>query len=146
MNSFLAPNNRTSLTGIIYFTAHNIYLIQEDGTVKNILDTLFPYGDIAVAGLVDVQLNGLGPMVQMYQFIGDINGERIPGLESILNYISKNFFNKTGPAVNEHIYYINEAFNTRYNEEHYCNKQQYITNGVNNHITKTTLYITTNRY
>ena len=49
MNSFLAPNNRTSLTGIIDFTAHNIYLIQEDGTVKNILDILFPYGDIAIA-------------------------------------------------------------------------------------------------
>ena len=86
MNSFLAPNSRTSLTGIIYFTAHNIYLIQEDGTVKNILDILFPYGDIAVAELVDVQLNGLGPVIQMYQFIVDINNERVPGLESILNY------------------------------------------------------------
>ena len=92
MNSFLAPTNRTSLTGIIDFTAHNIYLIQEDGTVKNILGILFPYGDIAVAGLVDVQLNDLGPVVQMYQFIGGINDERVPGLEPILNYINGNFF------------------------------------------------------
>ena len=52
MSSFLAPNNRTSLTGIIHFTAHAIYLIQEDGTVNNILDILFPYGGIAVAELV----------------------------------------------------------------------------------------------
>ena len=94
MNSFLAPNNRTSLTGIIDFTAHNIYLIQEDGTVKNILDISFPYGDIAVAGLADVQLNDLGPVTQMYQFIGDINDERAPGLESILNYINENFLIK----------------------------------------------------
>ena len=84
MNSLLAPNNRTPLTGIIDFTAHNIYLVQEDGTVKNILGMLFPYGDIAVAELVDVQLNDLGPVVQMYQFIGDINDERVPGLEPIL--------------------------------------------------------------
>ena len=60
MSSSLAPINRTSLTGIIDFTAHNIYLIQEDGAVKNILDTLFAYGDIAVAELVDVQLNEFG--------------------------------------------------------------------------------------
>jgi len=136
MNSFLAPNNRTSLTGIIDFTAHNIYLIQEDGTVKNILDILFAYGDIAVAELVDVQLNELGPITQMYQFIGGINDNRVPGLESILNYIDENFFNKADPAVNEHNYYITKTFNTQYNEEHYYNKQQYITNNVNNHIIK----------
>ena len=88
MNSFLAPNNRTSLTGVIDFTAHNIYLTQEDGTVKDIVDMLCPYGDIAVVELVDVQLNDLGPVVQMYQFIEDIHGERVPGLESILNYIN----------------------------------------------------------
>ena len=70
------------------------------------------------------------------QFIGDINDERVPGLESILNYINENFFNKTDPAVNEHIYYINETFNTQYIEEHYYNKQQHITNNVNNHIIK----------
>ena len=46
MNSFPAPKNRTSLTCIIDFIAHNIYLTQEDGTVKNILGILFPYGDI----------------------------------------------------------------------------------------------------
>ena len=140
MNSLLAPNNRTSLTGIIDFTAQNAHLIQEDGTVKNILDILFAYGDIAVAGLVDVQLNGLGPVIQMYQFIGDTNDERVHGLESILNYINENFFNKTDPAVNEHINDINKTFNTQYNEKHYYNKHQYITNNVNNQIVKR-LYI-----
>ena len=66
MNSFLAPNNRTSLTGIIDFTAHNIYLTQGDGTVKNTLDILFAYGDIAIAELADAQLNEFGPVAQMY--------------------------------------------------------------------------------
>ena len=63
-------------------------MIQEDGTVKNILDILFPYGDIAVAELIDAQLNDLGPVIQMYQFIGGINDERVPGLEPILNCIN----------------------------------------------------------
>ena len=94
MNSLLAPNHRTSLTGVIDFAAHNIYLAQEDGTVKNILDILFAYGNIAVAELVDVQLNEFGPVTQMYQFIGDINDKRVPGLESILNYIDENFLIK----------------------------------------------------
>ena len=113
-------------------------MFQKDGTVKNIIDILFPYGDIAVAELVDVQLNDLGPVIQMYQFIGDINDEGVPGLESILNYINENL-NKTDPAVNGHSYYITKAFNTQCNEEHYYNKQ-YITNNVNNHIIKKTLY------
>ena len=44
--------------------------------------------------------------------------------------------NKTDPAVNEHSYYITKTFNTQYNEEHHYNKQQYITNNVNNHMIK----------
>ena len=101
---------------------------------------LFPYGDIAIAELVDVQLNDLGNVIQMYQLIVDINDKRVPGLESILNYINENFFNKADPAINEHSYYITAAFNTQYNEEHYCNKQQYIANNVNNHIIKKEYY------
>ena len=91
-----------------------------------------------------VQLNDLGPVIQMYQFIEDINDERVPGLESISNYLNENFFNKTDPAVNGHSYYITKAFNTQYNEEHSYNKQQYITNNVNNHVIRP--YIITNRY
>ena len=60
----------------------------------------------------------------------------VPGLESIVNCINENFFNKTDPAVNEHIYYINKAFNTQYNGNYYYNKQQYITNNVNDHVIK----------
>ena len=66
-------------------------MTQEDGTVKDILDISYPYGDVAVAELVDVQLNDLGPVIQMYQLIVYINDERVPGLESILNYINENF-------------------------------------------------------
>ena len=94
MNSFLNTHNGTSLIGIIDITAHSISLFQENGQPKNILDILFPYGDIAIAELVDVQINDLGNTIQMYQFIGDINDTKVPGLESVLNYINENFLIK----------------------------------------------------
>ena len=95
MNSFLNPNTGTSLASKIDVTAHNVYLFQRDGTVKNILGILFPYGDIAVAELVDVQINELGNgVIQLYQFVRDINDKRVPGLESVLNYINGNFLVK----------------------------------------------------
>ena len=49
-----------------------------------------------------------GNVIQMYQFIGDINDTKVAGLESILNYINDNFFGKADPAVNEHYYNTNE--------------------------------------
>ena len=36
----------------------------------------------------------------MYQFVGDINGNRVPGLESILNYIDNNFYTTDDSAIN----------------------------------------------
>ena len=91
MNPFKA-HNKVPLTCIIDVTTHKIYLFQKDGTVKHILDRLFPYSEIAVAELIDVQINEIGNnVVQMYQFVGDINDERVPGLESVLNYTNDNF-------------------------------------------------------
>ena len=78
---------------------------------------LFPYGDIAIAELVDVQINEIGNnVIQMYQFVGAINDKRVPGLESILNCTNKNFFSKADPAVNGHSYYITKTCNTQYDE------------------------------
>ena len=45
-------------------------------------------------------------IIQMYQFIGDINDTKVAGLESLLNYMNENFFSKDEPAVNEHRYHI----------------------------------------
>ena len=49
----------------------------------------------------------------MYQFIGDIN-DNAGGLESLLNYMNKNFFSKDDPAINEHHYH---SIKKQYNEE-----------------------------
>ena len=59
---------------------------------------------ISVAEPYDVPIDENGNVIQMYQFLGDINNTKVAGLESILNYINDNFFSKADPAVNEHYY------------------------------------------
>ena len=63
----------------------------------------------------DVVIDELGNnAITMYQFIGDINDEKVAGLESLLNYMNENFFTKDDPAINEHRYHITKK---QYNEE-----------------------------
>ena len=42
----------------------------------------------------------------MYQLIGITNDEKVPGLESILNYMNEISFSKDDPAISEHHYHI----------------------------------------
>ena len=117
MNSFLNPHNGTSLTGVIDITAHSISLngetvSKEPGNIKYIF---IPKSDISVAELFEVQIDELGDnIITMYQFIGDINDTKVGGLESLLNYMSEEFFNKDEPAVNEHHCHITTK---QYNQE-----------------------------
>ena len=48
----------------------------------------------------------------MYQPIGIISDTKVGGLESLLNYMTKNFFGKDDPAINEHHYHITKKTNT----------------------------------
>ena len=50
----------------------------------------------------------------MYHFTGIINDEIVHGLESVLNYMNENLFNKDEPAINEHNYHITKK---QYSEE-----------------------------
>ena len=92
----------------------------------------------------------------MYQFTGIINDEKVPGLESILNYMNENFFGKNDPALNEHHYHITKKqyneethniYNTdktktyhienyRYADEHYYNEKQNGNNNITNNMSK----------
>ena len=108
MNSFLNPNNGTSLTGIIDITAHNISLIGENDS-KHINEILIPKTAISISEPIDVQIDENGDNgITMYQFVGDINDNdnKVPGLESVLIYMNENFFSKDEPAVNEHPYHV----------------------------------------
>ena len=54
---------------------------------------MFSYiSDISVAEPYDVPINENGNVIQMYQFLGDINDTKVAGLESVLNYTNDNFF------------------------------------------------------
>ena len=107
MNSFLNPNNGSSLIGVIDLTAHSISLFQENEAPQNIKDTFMNKNIISIAEPYDVQIDEMGDkIIQMYQFIGDINDTKVAGLESLLNYMNEDFFSKDEPAVNEHHYHI----------------------------------------
>ena len=103
MSSFL---NTTSLAGIVDITANSISLFQDDGPPKNIIDIFIPRSDISIAEPYGVEVDENGNVIHMYQFIGDINGAKVAGLESILNCINGNFFSKADPAVNVNCYNI----------------------------------------
>ena len=106
MNSFLNPHNSTSLTGVIGVTAHSISLFQENEYPKGINDILIPKNDISTAEPYDVIIDEPGnDAITMYQFIGDINGEKVGGLESLLNYMNENFYSKDNPLINEQLPY-----------------------------------------
>ena len=109
MNSFLNPHYGTSLTGVVDLTAHSISLFQANESPQDIKDTCMNKNNISIAEPYDVQIDELGDnIIQMYQFIGDINDTKVAGLESLLNYMNENFFNKGEPSANEHHYHIIE--------------------------------------
>ena len=115
MNSFLTPHNGPSLTGVIDVTAHSLSLFQENEPPKNIEDIFIPKNDISIALPYDVIIGELSNnVITMYQFVGDINDEKVAGLEPLLNYMSENFFTNDDPAINEHHYHITKK---QYNEE-----------------------------
>ena len=112
MDSFLTPHDGPSLTGVIDATAHSISLFQEDAPPKHINDIFMPQSDIRIALPYGVVIDELGKhFITMYQFIGDINGEQVAGLESLLNYMNDHFFTKDDPAINEHHYHITKKNN-----------------------------------
>ena len=78
MNSFLNTHG-TSLTGIVDITANSISLFHDNGQPKNIEDIFIHKSDIGVAEPYGVPINENGNVIQMYQFLGDINDTKVAG-------------------------------------------------------------------
>ena len=157
MNSFLNPHNGTSLTGVIDLTVHSISLFQENEEPQNIKNTFIHNNNISIAEPYDVQIDETGNnFITMYQFNGDINDTKVPGLESLLNYMNENFYNKDEPAVNNHEYHVtkkqyteethniynidkSKSYNIKHNsysDDHHYHKKQNINNSIINNITR----------
>ena len=91
MNAFSNSRNVTSLTNIVDVTAHSISLFQENKQPKTINILCIPQTSISISEPIDVQIDELGNSIRtMYQFIGIVTDEQVPGLESILNYMNEN--------------------------------------------------------
>ena len=92
MNAFLHPRTGASLTNIIHVTAHR-YLYFKKMNNLEISEISILQTSISIAEPIDVQIDELGfNIIHMYQLIGIINDEKVPGLGSILNHINGNFF------------------------------------------------------
>ena len=71
-------------------TAHSLSLFQEDEPPKNINGMCIPKSDISIAEPYDVQIDELGNnVITVYQFVGDIYGTKVGGLESLLNCMNQ---------------------------------------------------------
>ena len=107
MNAFSNPRNGASLSDIIDAAAQTISLFQEIEQPKNTNEMFIPQTSISIAEPIDVQIDELGNnMITMYQLIGIINDDKVPGLGSILNYMNEHLFSKDDQAINEHHYHI----------------------------------------
>ena len=94
---------------------HIASVYQEDERHKNINDIFIPSSDISIAEPYDVQIGELGNgVITLYQFIGDITGTKVGGLESLLNYMNETFYTKDNPLIKQHSYHITKK---QYNEE-----------------------------
>ena len=88
MNVFLNSRNGTNLTNTIDATAHSIARFDFNDIPKYINDKFIPQTHISISEPTDVQIYELGnAIIQMYQFVGDINDEKVSGLEPINNYM-----------------------------------------------------------
>ena len=79
---------------------------------------------------VEIQIDELGNNVTaIYEFVGDMDDNKAPGLERIFNYISDNFFARNEGAGNQHIHNTtkNSYFQkiTTYNSNIINNPQTY---------------------
>ena len=79
MSSFLSTHNGTSSIGIVDITANSISLFQDNGPPKDIIGIFIPKSDIRIAEPYDVQIDENGNVIQMYQFLGDINDTKVAG-------------------------------------------------------------------
>jgi len=124
-NQHLAKGNTTSLTGIIDVVAHSISLIKnEEQEPENLLDIFIHQDNIATVQDVSIPLGG-GLFFTQKEFIGDINNDRVPGLEALLDYLNANYYDRNDPAINNNYYTIHKHL---YNNDY----TQYVTNKIDN--------------
>jgi len=124
-NTFLNPGNKTSLTGILDIVANSVSLIvtdeNNDDEPISIQDLYVNKNKIASStqGFIPI---GFGQHVSQYEFNGEIDDTYVPGLESILDYIHTNHYNKLDPAITNNIFNVSKHLHNIYNDNYITNK------------------------
>ena len=86
ITAYLNPRNRTPLNNIIDIHAHSISLLQAEKPT-HIFESLINQNNISIAEPVEIQIDeSVNNVITMYEFVGDINDNKVPGLESITLY------------------------------------------------------------
>ena len=106
LNTWINPLNKVSLTGSVDITADSIRLIvyNEDAgqeEITNVLSLFLMYDNISVVEDVNISLGG-GQYYTIKQWVGTIDDNHIPGLQSLIDYLQANYRAiddvTTGPA------------------------------------------------
>ena len=144
LNTWINPLNKVSLTGSVDITADSIRLIvynedtgQEE--ITNVLSLFLMYDNISVVEDVNVSLGG-GQYYTIKQWVGTIDDNHIPGLQSLIDYLQANYRAIDDESIVNNYYTINktqhDTINT-YNDYNYNKTVQQTTKNFKTYNTNT---------
>ena len=126
LNTWINPLNKVSLTGSVDITADSIRLIvynedtgQEE--ITNVLSLFLMYDNISVVEDVNISLGG-GQYYTIKQWVGTIDDNHIPGLQSLIDYLQANYRAIDDDSIINNYYTINKTQHdtiNAYNEYNY---------------------------
>ena len=113
LNTWINPLNKVSLTGSVDITADSIRLIvynedtgQEE--ITNVLSLFLMYDNISIVEDLNVSLGG-GPYYTIKQWVGVIDDNHIPGLQSLIEYLQANYRGIDDDSIINNYYTINKT-------------------------------------
>ena len=119
LNTWLNPFNKVSLTGSVDITADSIRLILYDEdtgqeVITNILSLFLMYSNISVVEDVNVSLGG-GQYYTIKQWVGTIDDNHFPGLQSLIEYLQANYRAIDDDSIINNYYTINKTYHDTIN-------------------------------
>jgi hypothetical protein len=126
LNTWINPLNKVSLTGSVDITADSIRLIvyNEDAgqeEITNVLSLFLMYDNISAVEDVNISLGG-GQYYTIKQWVGTIDDNHIPGLQSLIDYLQANYRAIDDDSVIHNYYTINKTLHdtiNTYNDYNY---------------------------
>ena len=108
LNPWANSRNQVNLTNTFNITANSIELIisDQEEQIVNILDLFLSYSNISA--VVDVQIPiGGGIFYTLKEWVGDITDTKVPGLQSLIEYLQFNYRRIDDDSIINNNYTIN---------------------------------------